>query len=168
METIEVFAASAGVGQILTDSFEPSAFQPAHEAGPCNRMNVRFTTTGTLPDWIDWRVETSMDGGVTWKSGPATVLWSGTTTHSRTVSMRPGTSVTTIEIPRGGSVRLLARRRGGSQDTAVIAVGTFETTAPKRPHIDQEAMQPKRPAPRRDLWGSAVEASRASTGRRPQ
>lgn len=165
MDTIEVFAASAGVGQVLTDVFEPSAFQSVHEAGPCNRMHVRFQTIGTLPDWIDWRVETSADSGATWQTGPAIVLWSGTTTHSRTVSTRPGTSVTAIEIPRGGLIRLLARRRGGGHDTSILAVGSFENV-PAKVRRTEDGFE-RRPAPRTDLWGRPYDSSRSVGGKRP-
>jgi hypothetical protein len=162
MDTIELFAAAAGVGQVLTEQFEPSTFQSVHDVGPCNRLKVKFSTVGTLPDWIDWRVETSPDRGATWQSGPAVVLWSGTTTQSKTVSTRPGTSVVAVEIPRGGFIRLLARRRGGSHDTAVLGVGTFENIAPKvRPTEERE------PRRRTDLWGRPIDASRAIGGKRP-
>ena len=166
MDTIEVFAASERVGQILTDCFEPSTYQSAHEVGQSNRMTIRFETRGTLPEWIDWRMETSLDGGATWQAGPVTVHWSGTATRSRTVSTRPGTSATSVEVPRNGWIRLLARQRGGGADTAVRGTWTFEIVAPKR-HRGEEPMAPKRPAPRVDMWGRTFGGTGSDGGKRP-
>lgn len=156
MDTIEIFGAAASVGQVLTYSFEPSAHLPSHEVGECNRMTVRFETRGTLPEWIDWRIETSLDRGATWRGGPTTVVWGATTTRSVTVSTRPGTSVVSVEVPRNGWIRMIARQRGGGRDTTILAMGTFENVPPK-PDRRALAMAPRRPAPRVDMWGRRLD-----------
>jgi len=154
METVEVFAASAGVGQALTHSFEPSCHQPIHDVGGANQINVQFNFSGTLPEWVEWKLETSDDGGATWRGGPATLLWGGTATQSRMVHTRPGTSMTSVQLPRTGCVRLLARRNGGDRDTTILAVATFENVAPARGR--DKGLSEHKKAPRRDLWGRPI------------
>ena len=148
--TIEIFARAAGVAQTLTSTYQPSAFQPVHEVGTSNRLNVRFTTTGELPEWIEWKLQSSLDHGATWRDEPATLLWAGLSTHARLIATRPGTSVVSIGLPSSGSVRIVARRNGGGSDTKILAAATFDTCAAGRPSRTERAR------PQRDALGRPI------------
>jgi len=130
---VEIFAEAPGRGQVLTGAFEPSMFQSEHPVDGWNRLNVRFSTGGTIPVWVEWKLEQSDDGGRTWRNGSTTVLWSGTETRSRMVSTRPGISMVSVALPASGSVRIVARRNGGGQDTTVLATATFERVVTSKP-----------------------------------